>query len=95
MSQSPFSPAAWAPYARALLRRLRKAEADDTFDPAIGADGDVIAPPKGGPSPSAIELLDEIARNRGEGACEETGANVPAPFIDPEKALLALRLAAS
>tara|TARA_R110002124_G_scaffold236821_2_gene402040 strand:+ start:2677 stop:4872 length:2196 start_codon:yes stop_codon:yes gene_type:complete len=100
----------WAPYARVLMRRLRDAEINNTFDLELDADNEVIAPKADGRRPSAIELLNELERSqrhdtrdldtmRAAGidgwALDGSGANQPAQFIEPGGILMALRLAAT
>lgn len=100
----------WAPYARVLMRRLRDAEINNTFDLELDADNEVIAPKADGRRPSAIELLNELERSQRHDtrdldtmrvagidgwALDESGANQPAQFIEPGRILMALRLAAT
>ena len=97
----------WAPYARTVIRRLRQAEADNSFNIDLGTEGDAIAPPSGGTT-SAIDLLDELEHSQRQHPCDleemreagidglardDTGADWPARFIEPGKILMALRLA--
>lgn len=100
----------WAPYARVLMRRLRDAEINNTFDLELDADNEMISPKADGRRPSAIELLGELERSqrhdtrdldamRAAGidgwALDETGGNQPTQYIEPARILMALRLAAT
>ncbi|ETX10240.1 hypothetical protein OCH239_22330, partial [Roseivivax halodurans JCM 10272] len=105
------SSAPWARYGRILLRRLRQAESARASEFDLDAtEGDVIAPPERGATPSAIELLDELEasqlRDAGEldalreagadgWALDATGSDQPAHIIAPDRILMALRLAAT
>ena len=100
----------WAPLARLLVRRLRQAEADNTFDLDITEDGEAIGPVEPRTRPSVVELLDELELSqrldsrdleamRAAGtdgwALDESGADRPAQAIAPGKILTALQLAAT
>lgn len=100
----------WAPLARLLVRRLRQAEADNTFDLDINEDGEGIGPAEPRTRPSVVELLDELELSqrrdsrdleamRAAGtdgwALDESGADRPAQAIAPGKILTALQLAAT
>ncbi|MCE8421051.1 hypothetical protein LZ190_20625 [Rhodovulum sulfidophilum] len=101
--------APWGPYARTILRRLREAENDSTFDPDIDMDGDTIAP-RSKRAPSAVELLDALEHSQHQDsrdiedlraagidgyAMDDRGSDRPKVVIAPDKILMALRLAAT
>lgn len=102
--------APWAPYGRTLLRRLKRAESDITFDLNVNAEGERIAPPQDGRKPSSIDLLDELELSQRRDshdpdalresdidgwAQDDAGTDRPEQFIEPGKILMALRLAAT
>ncbi|MCE8438367.1 AAA family ATPase [Rhodovulum sulfidophilum] len=101
--------APWGPYARTILRRLREAENDSTFDPDIDMDGDTIAP-RSKRAPSAVELLDALEHSQHQDsrdiedlraagidgyAMDDRGSDRPKVVIAPDQILMALRLAAT
>ncbi|RBP86948.1 ATP-dependent Zn protease [Rhodobacter sp. 140A] len=100
----------WAPYARSLLRRLRQAEAESSFDPDIDAEGERIRPVLGGKTPSAAGLLGELEHSQHQDsrdiedmrtagidgyAMDDRGSDRPKVVIAPDKILMTLRLVAT